>query len=85
MWRELDDFVTMVFNQRATAKLLARRLYVYFVAKEITNSVEQEILEPLTDIIFENDYELKPALRVLLKSEHFLELTKRIRTILLAG
>ena len=40
MWRELQDLVDMTFDQRATAALLARRLYVYFVGKDITSKLK---------------------------------------------
>ena len=71
MWRELDDFLNMVFSQLETAKFLSRRLYRFFVYSDISESVENGIIEPLAQTLFDNDYELIPALERLLSSKHF--------------
>ena len=71
MWRELDDFINMVFAQPATAKFLSRRLYRFFVRDTITAEIETDIITPLANTLLANDYELKPALEKLLSSKHF--------------
>lgn len=71
MWRELNEFVEMVFAQQATALHIVRRLYIHFVGKTITSEIEQDILLPLAQGLQNDNYELKPTLKKLLKSQHF--------------
>ena len=71
MWRELDDFINMIFAQPTTAKYLSRRLYRFFVRDHMNEEVEKGIITPLANTLLANDYELKPALEKLLSSKHF--------------
>jgi uncharacterized protein (DUF1800 family) len=71
MYRELDDFVNMVFNQDATARTICRKLYRYFVSGNITSEIESDIIEPLAQTLRTNDYNLEITLKQLLKSQHF--------------
>lgn len=71
MWRELHDFVEMLFAQDATAQHIIRRIYIHFVGKQITPTIQQAIIEPLAQDLKNGDYELKPVLKKLLKSKHF--------------
>ncbi|MFK8163993.1 MAG: DUF1800 family protein [Lewinella sp.] len=74
MWRELDDFVDMVFAQRETARFFCRRMYRFFVRPTISPEVEQDIIEPMADTFIANNFEMLPVLRQLLHSEHFFDL-----------
>ena len=71
MWRELDDFVNMVFAQQATAKYLCRRLYRFFVRDYISEEIENDLITPLASMLMDNNYELKPVLEKLLSCQHF--------------
>lgn len=71
MYRELDDFVEMVFGQIATARNICRKLYRFFVSSKITEEIETDIIAPLANTLFNNNYELQPVLGQLLSSQHF--------------
>jgi uncharacterized protein (DUF1800 family) len=71
MYRELDDFVDMVFDQDATAETISRKLYRYFVSNKINAEIESDIIAPLSQTLRTNDYNLEIALKQLLKSQHF--------------
>lgn len=71
MFRELNDFVEMIYAQDATAKYLCRKLYRFFVRKDISAEVEQDIIDPLAATFRDNNYELRPVLEQLLTSQHF--------------
>ncbi|WP_346882773.1 DUF1800 family protein [uncultured Algibacter sp.] len=71
MQRELDDFVDMVFAQPETAKAYCRKIYRYFVKSEWNDTVETDIITPLSQILINNDYEILPVVKTLLSSEHF--------------
>ena len=71
MYRELSDFVDMVFNQEATAIGFVRRMYLYFVSDKITPDVENYVIAPLATELKSNGYQHVPVLKQLLKSAHF--------------
>lgn len=70
---EIDALLTMIFNTQEVAKYICRRLYRWFVYYDIDASVEANIITPLANIFRNNNYELKPVLSTLLKSEHFFD------------
>ena len=78
MYRELDDFVEMIFAQPETAKNICRRLYRFFVRPTINAEIEQDIITPLAQTLMNYDYNLAPCLKQLLKSKHFFDLDDTI-------
>lgn len=74
MTSELQQFMNMVFNQTATAKNICRKLYRYFVHKNITAAVEADIITPLATTLKNSNYDLKVALSQLLQSKHFYDM-----------
>jgi hypothetical protein len=71
MYRELQEFVDMVFDQKETARAYTRRLYLFFVHDIITEEIEKYIIEPLATQLYNGGYEIKPVLETLLQSKHF--------------
>ena len=68
---ELGEMIGMIFQQRETARFIARKLYRFFVYHFISVEVENDIIDPLAQVLIDNDYSIAEALRVLLKSQHF--------------
>ncbi len=75
--REVDDLLTMIFNEDATARYISRKLYRWFVDYVIDDSVEQNVIGPLANSLKANNFEIKPVLALLLKSSHFYDLAYR--------
>lgn len=71
MVQELQDFVNLVFEQPEASRNTCRRLYRFFVSRNITEEVEQDIIIPLAQLFKDNNFELKPVLQALLSSQHF--------------
>jgi hypothetical protein len=71
MYRELQDFVDMVFNQRETARAYVRRLYHFFVKDSISEEAGQDIIEPLANQLYNDGYQIENTLKTLLCSRHF--------------
>lgn len=71
--QELDALMDMIFSTQEVAKYLCRRIYRWFVYYDIDSTVENNIITPLADIFRSNNYEIKPVLNALLKSEHFFD------------
>lgn len=71
VYREVEDFVDLIFDQDHTALYLCRRMYRFFVHNKITPEIEQNIIVPLADTFRNSDYNMETVLRELLSSEHF--------------
>lgn len=74
---ELDALLTMIFNTQEVAKYVCRRLYRWFVYYDIDSTVETNVIEPLANIFRTANYELKPVLSALFKSEHFFDVLNK--------
>jgi uncharacterized protein (DUF1800 family) len=68
---ELDAMIEMIFAQQETGRFIARKLYRFFVYHLITDEAEADIIEPLAQILMDNEFSIQELLTVLLKSEHF--------------
>ena len=73
MEAELNLFVDLVFAQPETSKNFCRRLYHFFVTRNIPQEVEDDIIAPLAQLLVDSDFEIKPVLKKLLLSEHFFD------------
>jgi len=71
--QELDAFINMIFNTTEAARFICRKLYKWFVYYEIDETVETDVIVPMASILQSNNYDVKPALSALLKSEHFFD------------
>ncbi len=69
--QEYINLIDVIFQQDECARFIMRKLYRWFVSYDITDDIETNIIEPLALILRNNNYEIAPALQVLLKSEHF--------------
>jgi len=72
-YQELDALVNMLFDTTEAARFICRKLYKWFVYYDIDDTVEAEVIVPMADVLRNNNYDIKTALDVLLKSEHFFE------------
>ena len=70
---EYSDLIDLIFEQDATSINICEKLYRYFVQPNITDEIKSIIIEPLAEILRNNNYEIKSVLLVLLKSQHFFE------------
>jgi len=72
---EYKDLIDVIFQQEECSKFIIRQFYKWFVNSEISDDIEVNVITPLAKILRDNDYEIAPALKVLLASEHFFEST----------
>lgn len=70
---ELDDLLAMIFSKDEVSKYICRRLYRYFVYDEITSDTETLVIEPLAATFRSSNYDIKPVLSQLFKSQHFFD------------
>ena len=70
---ELDDMLAMIFATDEAAKFICRRIYRFFVYGIISTDIETNVITPMADLLRSSNYELKPVLALLFKSEHFFD------------
>ena len=70
---EIDAMLNMIFSTQEVAKYVCRRVYRWFVYYDIDATVEANVINPLADLFRTSNYEIKPVLSALLKSEHFFD------------
>lgn len=70
---ETDALITMLFEKANVSEFICRKLYRWFVYYDIDAGDEANIIQPLARILRENNYNIKPVLTALFKSEHFFD------------
>lgn len=70
---ETDDLITMLFAKQEVSKYICRCIYRWFVYYKIDAAAEANVITPLAAIFRTNNYEIKPVLEALFKSEHFFD------------
>ena len=70
-----DDIIDCLFQYRGDklAYYICGKLYQYFVYHDISGATEQDIITQLAATFQNGNWELKPVLQQLLKSEHFFD------------
>lgn len=69
--QEYKQLVDIIFQKAEVAKFISRKLYRWFVYYEIDAATEQSVIAPMAQLLIDNNYNIKPALQALLKSDHF--------------
>jgi hypothetical protein len=70
---ELDALLDMIFEKNEVAEHLCRKFYRWFIYYNIDETTGQNVIQPLAQIFRDNNYDIKPVLETLLKSEHFFD------------
>lgn len=74
---ETDDLINMIFQKDEVAKFICRRLYNWFVYYKIDATTEANVIVPLANIFRNSNYDIKPVLSALFKSEHFFDVVNQ--------
>jgi uncharacterized protein (DUF1800 family) len=75
--REINEMLDMIFATQEVSFYIARRLYRFFVYYDIDATVETDVITPMAQMIRANNYEIAPALKALLSSDHFFEVGQK--------
>jgi len=70
---EYAQVVDIILEKDEVARFICRKLYRWFVNYEISDVVEEMVIEPLANLFRTEEYEIKPVLNCLLNSAHFYE------------
>ncbi len=69
---ELTDLINLIFSKGVEASNhIVKKLYRFFVYYKIDAATQTNVIEPLALILRNNNWEIKPVLTALFKSEHF--------------
>ena len=71
--QELDDLLDMIFAHPECALFLCRKIYRFFIHHDIDDLTEELVIEPLGEILRNNNYEILPVMKTLFKSQHFFD------------
>lgn len=75
---ELTAFIDMIFSKsKIVSEYICRRLYRYFVYYDIDANVEANVIVPLAQLFVSSNWEIKPVLSALFKSQHFYDMANR--------
>ena len=74
---EYKNVIDIIFQQDEVARFICRKLYRWFVHFDINSEVETNIIEPMSQMLIADNYEIKGALMALLSSEHFYDISIR--------
>jgi uncharacterized protein (DUF1800 family) len=74
---ETDELIDMLFNKLETAIHICRKLYRYFVYYVIDTNTHYNVIVPLAQTLVFANFDIKPILSTLLKSEHFFDVNNR--------
>ncbi len=70
---EYKNVIDIIFEKEEVSRHICRRLYTWFVYYDLNPTIEAEIIEPMAQILRDNDYNIQPALEALLRSQHFFD------------
>ena len=71
--QEVGNLVDMIYDTTEAARFFCRKLYKWFVYYELDDATEANVIAPLADLLRSSNFEIKPVLSALLKSEHFFD------------
>jgi uncharacterized protein (DUF1800 family) len=71
---ELNDLLNMIFaKSNEVSRFIVKKIYRFFCYYKIDSACETEVIEPLALIFRNNNWEIRPVIETLLKSEHFFD------------
>jgi uncharacterized protein (DUF1800 family) len=71
---ELDDLINMIFSKTTeVSEYIVKRFYRWFVYYTIEPDTYTNVIKPLAKLFVSSNWEIKPVISALLKSEHFFD------------
>ena len=72
--QEYAHLIDVIFQQDEVARFICRKLYRWFIYYVIDDSAEENVIQPMAQLLIDNNYEVRPALEALLGSAHFFDM-----------
>jgi uncharacterized protein (DUF1800 family) len=75
---ELDDLLTMIFSKQAeVSQFIVKKIYRWFCYYTIDAAAQANVIDPLAQLLQNSDWDIKPVLDTLFKSDHFFDALNR--------
>ncbi|MEC3907262.1 DUF1800 domain-containing protein [Tamlana sp. 2201CG12-4] len=74
---EYEDYIDVIFAQPDFANFICESIYHFFVNNDITNGVKTQVIPEMAKTLTNNNFEILPVMKQLLKSEHFYDAALR--------
>ena len=68
---EISQLIDSIYSQPETAKNICRRIYRFYVYREVSSTIESTIIQEMANTFTSGGYKLQPVLEELFKSQHF--------------
>ena len=68
---EVSQLIDSIYSKRETAKNICRRIYRYFVYRDVSTSIDATVIEEMATTFINGQFKLQPVLEELFKSQHF--------------
>ena len=68
---EYSNLIDIIFEHPEASRYICTKLYRWFVYYKIDDTIEQEVIKEMAQLLVDNNFEIKPVVRALLSSEHF--------------
>ncbi len=71
---ELDDLLNMIFNKSVeVSQFIVKKIYRWFCYYTIDATAQANVIDPLAQLFRDSNWDIKPVLSALLKSDHFFD------------
>jgi len=70
---EISQLIESIYAQPETAKNICRRIYRFYVYREVTTTIDNTIIQDMANTFTSSGFKLQPVLEELFKSQHFYE------------
>jgi len=68
---EYKKVIDIILQKREVARFISRKIYGWFLHENITTEIEANVIEPMAQIMIDDNYELNRVVRALISSDHF--------------
>ena len=68
---EIDEIIDMIFDKEEVSKFVLRKIFTFFLYYDLNDEVESQLIEPLSQVFRDNNYELRPVMKAFLTSDFF--------------
>ena len=65
------NYIDVIFSSDKPAQYICKKIYRWFVNYDITPEIQNQIIDPMANLMVSSNYEVLPVVKALLNSEHF--------------
>ena len=70
---EISQLVDLLYEQEETARYICRKLYRFYLYYDISQELDEDIIQNMANTFKANNFKIQPVLEELFRSQHFYE------------